>query len=45
MNSKLTLTAFVLLTLTLSCAGAELAPTDPAPDDTSEIRYEVFGMD
>jgi hypothetical protein len=43
MNSKLTLTAFVLLTL--SCAGAELAPTDPAPDDTSEIRYEVFGMD
>lgn len=43
MNSKLTLTVFALLALTLSCAGAELAPT--GPDDTSEIRYEVFGMD
>ena len=38
-------TAIIFLALTASCAGADVAKDDGAQEASSDVRYEIFGMD
>ncbi len=39
------ITAIIFLVLTASCAGAEVAQDDGARETSSDVRFEIFGMD